>query len=1153
MDNIRYANKEGDEGNGWLPLIPRTDNRAPVPVMSMYIRIPQDDSEPFNYGTGTQQSSVRVLPGYGGDMHMSGGSDYADSLDSVKYERTGGGLGGNVDDWWIWRGRQPENEVHATTPINDIDQSSGDSTITNRLLSDHATLLNTLFEVATEEQKDTNEEQSQSSDLWSWGDSANSEPATTSKVAVLATTDEASSMSQWFGGNTTNPEGSFSSESLFPFSYNGISNVTQDEAPKVESGLTSDPTPEFWAYLGTSWYGQPNISTETSTSIYIGISAAQFGNGSETALHHELYQNLDAFTTYILASIFATLLIVSLVCNTLILFTILSRHYLGQNFFVLYVSLAASDLLASVLLVPVLIISLLDSQMMPYKVCMLISTSMVLATFVSMGSIVSISIIRWWQFYNFNQTRTHERVVVRLIIMVLWVSGMGIAVGYALHNIFRASPTCSFDFWTATLANTLPLTAVCVTFGLVLVVMVNYLTIKKIKKKSIYTESHHQSTRNSAINNFTKLVDNPSFPQQAHIGQISSDVSSLGGEYNDSKLHQDTLPLSETYLASSLQKAKKSSNQKDGQYMNSYQGTSRPHSIPCTSTAEKDSDNKKSDSNLNSIQQTQLHLSKNKRPPLLQVPTCDLTSSPTATSTSLTSKPDSSACRKEEALPSEPSPICFRRPTSDLQPPSGSESEPESEHLYQAIEPKDTQEEVATQSSHRNPPVQTLPQTVINIALPNAVESNYNIATATKQHRTTIINPVTMPPDTHTVNTTAWKLRNVYDYLPRIMQRSQVETFHGSQDVSLQNQKASPWPLLNGLHSCAEQSKIQGSNDTVNLKNERKVCSAEVQENLCAGYMADMSAPSSKQSTPHHKLNRIQRMARLSALTSARTATRFASSLESEEEEEEYTQFSNPQRPDRSSQYESSGVGALPGGINNIASDLIMHPVRQKCVRTSHRLVAFFAISYLPLLGLQLCVYLGYTYSSSLTTEILVLITFIHILSLMAIHPSLYGYQSPILRNAIRKVTKKVIFPSRSCNSSVTHSSPAEHLLHYELTNQRSSKLTLDTQGNTIIHTDPIPSSSSINSIASNNQHTYLSATITDQQLKKSLKPVNTDHTQEHQSPDCPPRPIRVKSSPVPNRPSSHPSGASISHHTSSSVSRPFTSPPHLSDISTQK
>lgn len=1149
MEGYRYASEEDGE-NGWLPLIPRTEGRAPAPVMSMYIRIPQDDSEPFNYGTGTLPSSVRVLPGYGGEMYMSGGSDYADSLDSGKYERNGGGLGGNVDDWWIWRGRQPENEMQATTPIYDMAQSSSDSTITNRLLANHATLLNTLFDVATETQKDTNEEQSQSSDLWSWGDSDNSESGTTSKVTVVSTTDEASSMSPWFGGNTRTPPGSFSSESLFPYSFNGISNVTHGEAHTLESGLTSTPTPEFWTYLGTSWYGQPNVSTETSTSFYIGISAAQFGNGSGTALHHELYQNLDVFTTYILASIFATLLIVSLVCNTLILFTILSRHYLGQNFFVLYVSLAASDLLASMLLVPVLIISLVDSQMMPYKVCMLISTSMVLATFVSMGSIVSISIIRWWQFYNFNQTRTHERVVVRLIILVLWVSGTGIAVGYALHNIFRGSPTCSFDFWTATLANTLPLTAVCVTFGFVLVVLVNYLTIKKIKKKSIYTENH-QGTRNSAINNFTKLVDNPSFPRQAHIGHISSDVSSLGGEYNNSKLHQDTLPLSETYHDSSLQKSKRVSTQKDGQFANSYYGACSQQSIPCTSTHKKDSDNKKSESNSNSSQQTQLQLGINKRPPLPQVPTCGSTSfPPAAASISLACKPESSACKKEETLPSESSPVCFRRPTSDLQPLSGSESEPESEHLYQAIEPKDTQEEVAPQSSHRCPPVQALPQAVINIALPNAVESNYNITTATKQHRTTIINPVTMPPNTHTVNTTAWKLRNVYDYLPRIMQRSQVETFYESQDNSLQNQKSSPWPLLNSLHSDTERSKTQGSNDTMNLKNEGKVCSAEVQENLCAGYMADMSAPSSKQSTPHQKLNRNQRMARLSALTSARTATRFASSLESEDEEEEYTELSNPQRPDRSCQYESSG--ALPGGIDNIPTDLIMHPVRRKCVRTSHRLVAFFAISYLPLLGLQLCVYLGYSSSSSLTIEILVLITFIHILSLMAIHPSLYGYQSPILRNAIRKVTKKVIFPSRSCNSSVTHSSPAEHLLHYELTNRGSSKLTLDTHGNTIIHSDTIPSSSSINSTTSNNQPTYSSADITGQPLKMSLKSVNKDHCQERQSPDCPPRPVRVKSSPVPNRPSSHPSGASISSHTSSIANRPFTSPPHLSDISTQ-
>lgn len=1137
MENYRYAN-DGPVGggNGWLPLIRRTESRAPAPVMSMYIRIPQNDSEPFIYGKESQPSYERVLPGYGDGMYVNGANAFADSVDSDRHVGNGGSFGGNVDDWWIWRGRQPVNEMPATTPIYATVQTSNESTITNRLPAGHDTLLNTLFEVVTEEQ-DTNEAQSQSSDLWFWGDSANSEIAITSEITEPATFDADSSVSQWFRGNTVSPESYFSSGGLFP--SNNITDEVSTSNSKLEFDSATNLTTDFWTFLGTtSWYGQPNVSTETSTSFDIGISAAQFGNGSE------IYQSLDALTTYILASIFATLLIVSLVCNTLILVTILSRHYLGQNFFVLYVSLAASDLLASVLLVPVLIISLLDSQMMPYKMCMLISTAMVLATFISMGSIVSISIIRWWQFYNFNQTRTHERVVVRLVVMVLWVSGMGIAAGYALHNMFRASPSCSFDFWTATLANTLPLTAMCVSFGLVVVVLVNYLTIKKIKKKSIYTENHHQGLRNSAINNFTKLVDNPSFPQKAGIDQISSDVSSLGGEYNNSKLHQRSFPLPETRHDPSLQKARKTNTQREKQFMNNCHGTYNPQSTPFISN------NKQSGSCLNRIPPTQFNCNQmmqtNMKPPLNQLPKCVST----ANSASLASKSDSSVYKKKETLSSQPSPIGFRRPASDLQPLSGSESEPESEHLYQAIEPKDTQEEVAQQSSNRNQ-VQTLPQTVINIALPNAVVSNYNIATETKQHRTTIINPVTMPPDTHTVNTIAWKLQKVYDYLPRNMQKSKVESFHEEQDIP---QKVSPWPLLNGLHADTEQCKIQSSGDTMNVKNEGKISSTDIQENLCSGYMADMSAPSSKQSTPHHKLNRIQRMARLSALTSARSTTRFASALESEDEEEEYTRLSNPQRPDRSCQYESSSAGALPGGINNIATDLIMHPVRWKCVRTSHRLIAFFAISYLPLLGLQLCVYLGISSSSYLTLDILVLITFIHILILMAIHPSLYGYQSPILRNAIRKLTKRVIFPSRSCNSSLALSSPAEHILHYELTNQRPCKLTLDTQGNSVIDSNSIPSSSNMNSIASNNHPIHLSADTAGHQLKESLKPVNTYHSQETQSPDCPPTPVKVKSSPIPNRPSSHPSGTSVhSSNVSSSANRPFTSPPHLFYLSSHK
>ena len=105
-----------------------------------------------------------------------------------------------------------------------------------------------------------------------------------------------------------------------------------------------------------------------------------------------------------------------------------------------------------------------------------------------------------------------------------------------------------------------------------------------------------------------------------------------------------------------------------------------------------------------------------------------------------------------------------------------------------------------------------------------------------------------------------------------------------------------------------------------------------------------------------------------------------------------------------------------------------MHPVQKKCVCTSNKLIGLFVMAYIPVFILQLTVYI-------IGTSIFVLSYLLYMTFLLAIHSSLYGLQSPILKNAIQRRGRKFL-----CLKNKEHS---KNLKYYKLSPTDSSFCTL--------------------------------------------------------------------------------------------------------------
>ena len=142
---------------------------------------------------------------------------------------------------------------------------------------------------------------------------------------------------------------------------------------------------------------------------------------------------------------------------------------------------------------------------MPSSLCIFVSAAVILNTFISLGSAVSVSFIRWWQFYNFTQTRQHEKTVLHLIISTLWIIGFGIILGFTSKNLTNFKMNCSLDLLTTTVNETISVALFSITVGFVCSITFNYLTIRKIKQKSPCTHSTNASQQFSMLN-FPKIL-----------------------------------------------------------------------------------------------------------------------------------------------------------------------------------------------------------------------------------------------------------------------------------------------------------------------------------------------------------------------------------------------------------------------------------------------------------------------------------------------------------------------------------------------------------------------------------------------------------------------------------------------------------------------
>ncbi|KAK3891881.1 hypothetical protein Pcinc_004240 [Petrolisthes cinctipes] len=217
----------------------------------------------------------------------------------------------------------------------------------------------------------------------------------------------------------------------------------------------------------------------------------------------------------------------SVATNSVILFTILCRNYLRRTSFILYLSLAASDLLASLFSLPVVMLVVLDMEAVRPSVgtCTLNTASVVLTSYVSVGSIVSISAVRGWQFHNFSETRDQEKYTVRFIIFLLWTSGLGITIAFIFREMVDGNEMCSPQHLTKSYRSTLPLTCASITSGLLTVTLVNQLTIRKIQNSSMYPLQDRKRSSSSQIQKLARRIRKSSDPPD----YINSDVTTLGG------------------------------------------------------------------------------------------------------------------------------------------------------------------------------------------------------------------------------------------------------------------------------------------------------------------------------------------------------------------------------------------------------------------------------------------------------------------------------------------------------------------------------------------------------------------------------------------------------------------------------------------------
>lgn len=760
-------------------------------------------------------------------------------------------------------------------------------------------------------------------------------------------------------------------------------------------------------------------TTEARTSSPLYITNTEVYNihslANTEAIAGEFPLELPLPFSYLVLSVLAISLLVSLVANLLMLFTILRRSYLRQTIFVLYLNLAASDLLASVLTVPVVTLVFFrggeegrrDLIGPSVGTCSLLSAGMVLLCYVSVGSIVGICTVRWCQFCSSSKTRVQERLVIRFFILFLWTSGLGVTSGLVFqHAVGNSEVKCTPLHIAQILNNALPFSAICITFGLILVILVNSLTVRKLSKTDIAPPPRQErSIITRYLSSLPPCTDEVGSPQNI----ATSEQSSLNeypkfasGDLDSGVLHGQCFDISETKGTDTEAK-----NSPIPHAKRNVTGATLSH------TASGESLNSVSRDLYMGFPNRTSGISSSQRPPHFAPQR-------------LPPLPQNAGDTNERR---EKGPSVMRLVKTDHMdkaPPTDLETE----ILNEVIEPFDTQEDMATPTGRH--PQDHEQVSGHHVLLPNAVDVVNDGVTQVRQHQTTLASVELRPDPDHFVNTEAWTADEVTGSVGGVVIVTEAaepvtreataekkekragpiaETSHAQKNTLLPSVQSSPsigetplsphsWlPALPATPNSAPDGKPWRHA----YRLGQKAAPQAAVESPSAGYLADMSAPPSRPGTPHVKMSRRQRAERIMNLSRTRLASNEDDSEDEEPEEARVSHSPTPARG-RSCRYKLPSQG--PSVM--LADPAAENKVHLKCVRTSHCLSAMFALAYLPLLLMQVLLrVLGGTATLAAT------LTYISLL--LAVHPALYGYQSPILRNAIYKVAKrpKTFLPSQ--------------------------------------------------------------------------------------------------------------------------------------------
>uniref|UniRef100_A0A0P4W6H7 G-protein coupled receptors family 1 profile domain-containing protein n=1 Tax=Scylla olivacea TaxID=85551 RepID=A0A0P4W6H7_SCYOL len=734
-------------------------------------------------------------------------------------------------------------------------------------------------------------------------------------------------------------------------------------------------------------------------------------------------------SSLLVLSILVASLLVSLAANSVMVLAILRRCYLRQTVFVLHLNLAASDLLASLLSIPVAIIVISrgvgDGEERrgvsggggggspSMGACLLLNAGMVLMNYVSVGSIVGICTVRWCQFHSLSKTRARERVAVRLFILLLWATGAGIAaslvIRQAVETVTTTDVTCTVFHLTTVLNNTLPLSAIFISLGLVLVTLVNHLTIRRLSNTEVcphpapdtpsityrylarltHTHAAH-SLHNSATSEQSSLNGYPkTFSDDLIDRTLQGQCFSLNENKNMCTEAKISLPFaqgeSNVVVASSGADYEGNKTQMSRDFSTDFLDQSSSVSLP--------------------------------RPPRSPPPPVTPPLFP------LPSEADG-LCQEEEKLPRGVRQVNLG--STDIT----AETELESEHLYEDIEPFDVQEIIS--SIEGNSRKQQVPR----VLLPNVVEGTYNSGPSVKRIQTILADTTSALQGAadRTVSKAAWRMQDALplhtdcqvntepvdplpvrssvkgEKFPDVMNEAclaaKVHTSSLHSSSSVREIPLSPRSWLPILSATQYNARLSGKPHSHAQRLHHRNCNrlAGVDDSPSAGYLADLSAPSSTPHTPHephHKLGRRQRAERIMALARARAMLNQSSLNDSDDEEPNTPRSPSLAAPVRGRSYRHKlSPPASQGKLSDPLSGNKMNSVHLKCIRTSHCLSALFILTYLPFL-------LVHVFLSVIGGPAVLLVTVTYMSCLLAVQPCLYGYQTPLLRHAMCNVGKR--------------------------------------------------------------------------------------------------------------------------------------------------